>query len=329
MTTDLKEILVALLHAHPDQPRHALGAETLASVQDAIAQAGGAYPQSLAVTVRRRDEGGFEILAGHHRVEAARLSKTATVWAFVRAMDDAKAGMFLASSNSHSEMTQLEHARHALMLKARYGLGLYEYARRIGRSKGWISDVVSAYRVVVHHGGLDGPYAKLPASALEPAVVIKDIDMQRRVLDLLLVTRGPSVIAGRLCAAVQQGEEPEAALRRIEGTREGPIKQQPEPGESEGSRQTRPDLSARGALGDQLASMVEALAHLLDVREEVERRLQPDMTDPEQAAIFFARVETRLNRERQTIYDIDQARRAAGQYITIDPFQAPRHEGAA
>lgn len=71
----LRELTLPDLHPSRNQPRHTMSAETIAAIKAAIEDNGGEYPQDMAITVRPRLAGGFEIIAGHHRhtIEAAGL----------------------------------------------------------------------------------------------------------------------------------------------------------------------------------------------------------------------------------------------------------------
>jgi ParB-like chromosome segregation protein Spo0J len=72
----------------------------------------------------------FQIVAGHHRVAAARAAGLDEVSCWVREMDDEAAFMALVLANSQSELSALERGMHAL----RSGAGVREYARSIERA---------------------------------------------------------------------------------------------------------------------------------------------------------------------------------------------------
>ncbi len=53
------------------------------------------------ILVRRREEGGWEIISGHNRVEAARLAGLKTIPAYPRDADDNAAAIMMVDSNFH------------------------------------------------------------------------------------------------------------------------------------------------------------------------------------------------------------------------------------
>ena len=296
--SELIEVPTGRLVPHPLQPRLELGAETVASVREAIALEAGRFPKAMAITVRRRDEGGFEILAGHHRVEAARQAKAPTVWAFIQPMTDVEAALFLAASNSHTEMTPFEHGRHALALNKEFGVPLIDYARRMGRSSAWVSQVVAAYQVLEDHGGVDHAYADLPYTALAQAARVKSSTKREEVLVEMMGHRNPAAIASQLVAAVERGERPAAAVRRLDVERR-PVGRQPKIFDTPdaGGTHVRPELAARAHHATWLAQMIDGIAFALQVREEELERRKPNLSDPRQAKVFHDAVEDRIRRE--------------------------------
>jgi ParB/RepB/Spo0J family partition protein len=106
-------ISVGLLDNHPRNPRLGLREDIVAGLV-AQMRAAGVYDRSHAITVRVKADGRYEILAGHHRVEAAKRAGLADVWAFVVEATDDEAYMRLVTANTQERMTALEIALHAL-----------------------------------------------------------------------------------------------------------------------------------------------------------------------------------------------------------------------
>jgi ParB/RepB/Spo0J family partition protein len=316
--TELTEVPTHSLFPHPMQPRTALSAETIASVQQAILTEGGRYPQSMAVTVRPRAAGGYEVLAGHHRVEGARQAGAAKVWAFVRELEDDEAAIFLAASNSQTSMRAIEHGRHALLMLEQYGLTVPDYALRVGKSKHWAYQAIAAYRVVAVHGGLDHPYARLPYSALAPVGRFQDPGVAAAVLDVMMKHANPGSIANALCAAVAKGDHPEVAICRIDREQRPKRATVERDVSNEQGKHCRPDLAIAGYRGEWLASWVEGIAFALEVRQEELDRRRPNLDDPMAKKAFDDAVEARVRREWQ-----------AGKAKTADQRAAPPINEAA
>ncbi len=94
------------------------------------------------ILVRRREEGGWEIISGHNRVEAARLAGLKTIPAYPRDADDNAAAIMMVDSNFHQREKILPSERafaYKLKLEAikrqgeRTDLTSMEFSARIMR----------------------------------------------------------------------------------------------------------------------------------------------------------------------------------------------------
>jgi len=150
-TDTITLIPVSQLKPHPKNPRVSLRDD----VVDAIAtdlQERGHMKSRHAITVRAVDD-GYEIISGHHRQAAAAKAGIDVVPSWVVEMDDDEAYMALATSNNQGELAPLEIGLHALdrVGKASAGRGkkggLSDYARKIGKSQPYLSQLVSAAEV--------------------------------------------------------------------------------------------------------------------------------------------------------------------------------------
>lgn len=154
MTTATDSIVMipsAQLRPHPKNPRVALRED----VVDAIAadlEERGHMEARHAITVRAVDD-GYEIISGHHRHAAAVKAGIDEVPCWAVEMDDDEAYMALATSNNQGELAPLEIGLHALerVGKATAGRGkkggLSDYARKIGKSQQYLSQLVAAAEV--------------------------------------------------------------------------------------------------------------------------------------------------------------------------------------
>lgn len=144
-------IPVAQLRPHPKNPRVSLRED----VVDAIAadlEERGHMEARHALTVRAVDD-GYEIISGHHRHAAAVKAAIEGAPCWVVEMDDDAAYMALATSNNQGELAPLEIGLHALerVGKATAGRGkkggLSDYARKLGKSHQYLSQLVAAAEV--------------------------------------------------------------------------------------------------------------------------------------------------------------------------------------
>lgn len=151
------------LEPHPDNPRLTLRDEVVNGIAAQLTARGG-FSREYALLVRPL-ETGYQIIAGHHRAEAARRAGLTELPCWVRAMSDAEAYMELGLGNTQGELTPLEvglHAYGAVQLgKGGRGIagGISAYARHIGKTKQYVSQLVTAaqvYQTVKGSSQLDG-----------------------------------------------------------------------------------------------------------------------------------------------------------------------------
>ena len=146
----LLELDTSLLHPHPNNPRIAPREGVITAI---VANLGDEYPQKHALHVRPHGD-GYQVISGHHRLEAATRKGLAKVWCWVEDLDDEAAFMELALSNLQRELSPLEFGIHAFKAvpKAEGGRGkkggLSEYAEKIGKTVQYVSQIRQAAEVV-------------------------------------------------------------------------------------------------------------------------------------------------------------------------------------
>lgn len=149
--TSLERLPLSELQAHPDNPRLQLRDDVVDQIAVQITESG--YGDEHAILVRPWN-GGYQIVAGHHRHAAAVKAGQPDIPAWVREMDDAEALMQLVLSNAQGELTPLEIGVHALTAVPLSGGGrgvtggLSEYARQIGRAREYITRLRDAANVL-------------------------------------------------------------------------------------------------------------------------------------------------------------------------------------
>ncbi len=139
------------LHPHPKNPRIVLRQEIIDRLAAQMAENG--FRSAHAVLVRPLDD-GYQIIAGHHRVAAARQAGLSEVPAWVESLTDDEAYLQLVLSNEQSDLSPLEIGMHALHYVApddKRGRGkeggLGAYARTIQRDPSYITRVRQAAEV--------------------------------------------------------------------------------------------------------------------------------------------------------------------------------------
>ena len=92
------------------------------------------------VVVRRRAEGGYELVAGERRWRAARSAGIPTLPALVREADDRDSLLLGLVENVAARTSPVEEARAYASLVDEFELALGELADRVGRSKSSVSN---------------------------------------------------------------------------------------------------------------------------------------------------------------------------------------------
>jgi ParB/RepB/Spo0J family partition protein len=122
------------------------------------------------VTVRMLNKNAFEIIAGHRRVEAAKLAGWTTIPAFIVDCDNQTAAEMCATENmQRTDLTPLEEAEGVRILLKRHTP--QDVADRLGRSRQWVArrakllDLIDD--AVKQYGDPASPFSRMPVEALE------------------------------------------------------------------------------------------------------------------------------------------------------------------
>jgi ParB family chromosome partitioning protein len=134
---ELLHLPVESIHPNPRQPRRRFEPEAAAGLAASIKLQGVLQP----VVVRRREEGGYELIAGERRWRAARTAGTPTLPALVKDVGDRDSLLIgLVENVAREQLSPVEEARAYASLVDEFELSLGEVAERVGRSKPSVSN---------------------------------------------------------------------------------------------------------------------------------------------------------------------------------------------
>ncbi len=134
---ELLHLPVETVHPNPRQPRRRFEPEASAGLAASIRLEGVLQP----IVVRRRPEGGFELIAGERRWRAARSAGVPTLPAVVRDADDRGSLLLgLVENVAREQLSPVEEARAYASLVDEFELSLGDVAERVGRSKSAVSN---------------------------------------------------------------------------------------------------------------------------------------------------------------------------------------------
>jgi len=134
---ELLHLPVETIHPNPRQPRKRFEPEAAEGLAASVRLQGVLQP----VVVRRRSEGGFELIAGERRLRAARSAGIPTLPALVRDVEDKDSLLLgLVENVAREQLSAVEEARAYASLVDEFELSLADVAERVGRSKSAVSN---------------------------------------------------------------------------------------------------------------------------------------------------------------------------------------------
>lgn len=136
---ELRQLPVELIEPNPSQPRRSFDEEALQALAGSLAERGVLQP----VLVRPKPGGTYELVAGERRWRAARIAGLSEIPALVRERDDATALELAVIENmARQDLNPIEEARACEALVEELGLTREEVARRVGRSRVALSNLL-------------------------------------------------------------------------------------------------------------------------------------------------------------------------------------------
>jgi len=134
-----RDVPVELIRPNAAQPRKAFDDAAIARLAASIAETGVVQP----LVVQPLSDGRYELIAGERRWRAAREAGLATVPAVLRSEDEMKRlEIALVENMAREDLNPIEEARACAELVEGLGLSKKEVARRIGRSRSTISNLI-------------------------------------------------------------------------------------------------------------------------------------------------------------------------------------------
>jgi ParB family chromosome partitioning protein len=136
---ELRDVPIELIRPNPDQPRQSFDDETIAALAESIVAAGIVQP----VIVRPLAGGTYELIAGERRWRAASEAGLDHVPAVVRDEDEPqRLQTALVENMAREDLNPVDEARACATLVEDLGLSKEELARRLGRSRAAISNLI-------------------------------------------------------------------------------------------------------------------------------------------------------------------------------------------
>ena len=136
---ELRELPLAVIRPNPHQPRKSFDPASIAALAASIADAGVVQP----LIVRPLGDGRYELIAGERRLRAAREAGLEQIPAVIRDEDEPRRLQTALIENvAREDLNPVDEARACAALVEDLGLTKEDLARRIGRSRGAISNLI-------------------------------------------------------------------------------------------------------------------------------------------------------------------------------------------
>jgi len=136
---ELRDVPVELIRPNPDQPRSRINDGAISDLAESVAAAGIVQP----LIVRPLANGTYELIAGERRWRAAREAGLAEVPALIRDQQDAeRLQVALIENMAREDLNPVDEARACATLVEDLGLSKEELARRVGRSRAAVSNLI-------------------------------------------------------------------------------------------------------------------------------------------------------------------------------------------
>jgi ParB family chromosome partitioning protein len=136
---ELRELEVTQIEPNPDQPRAKFDSTALDALAGSIGSVGLLQP----LIVRPLDDGRYELVAGERRWRAAQKAGIDRVPAVIRTSpEDERLQAALIENMVREDLNPVEEARACAALVDDLGISKEELARRVGRSRAAISNLI-------------------------------------------------------------------------------------------------------------------------------------------------------------------------------------------
>ena len=196
------------IEPNPLQPRKLFDEEELQTLSESISQHGIIQP----LTVRKGQNGFYQIIAGERRWRAARMAGLRTVPVVVLEVDDREVmELALVENLQRQDLNPMEEAMGFRQLMEEYGLTQEQVADRVSKSR---SAVANALRLLNLSPALaqlvtDG---KLSAGHARAIMVLKSAKLQekaaQKIIALELSVRQAETLCKNMAKAAEKEDEP-------------------------------------------------------------------------------------------------------------------------
>ncbi len=210
-SSTINEIDIHKIVPNPNQPRRDFDTESLNELSDSIREIGIVQP----ITLRKMDDGTFQIIAGERRWRASKQAGLTSIPAYIRTADDENVmEMALIENIQREDLNSVEIALAYQHLLEQYHLTQEKLSERIGKNRTTITNYLRLLRLPariqmgLQNKDIDMGHARALLTLDNPSLQIKVF--QQIVKEGLSVRKVEEMVK-----ALAQGEAIESGGKRI------------------------------------------------------------------------------------------------------------------
>ena len=196
------EIPLEQVRPNRHQPRKAFDPEDLAELAASISRHGVLQPIVVSA-----DRDGYELVAGHRRVLAARLAGKTTIPAVIRDEVGDRLELALTENLQRSDLNAIETARAYKLLMETYDLTQEQLAERLGKSRSSVANMLRALTApqALQDAVMEGKIAEGHLRALLPLPLSDALQALAAVISKSLSVREAEALARKMVHPTRRG----------------------------------------------------------------------------------------------------------------------------
>lgn len=175
-SSSINEISIEKIKANPNQPRREFDAEALSELADSIREIGIIQP----ITLRKMDDGTYQIIAGERRWRASQMAGLKTIPAYIRTADDENVmQMALVENIQREDLNAIEIALAYQNLIEKYDLTQDQLSEKVGKKRATIANYLhllklpAQVQVALQNRQVDQGHARALLGLNQPSMQVK------------------------------------------------------------------------------------------------------------------------------------------------------------
>ena len=175
-SSSISEVPVSKIKANPNQPRREFAAEALNELAESIRQRGIIQP----ITLRKMDDGTYQIIAGERRWRASQMAGLSSIPAYIRTADDENMmQMALVENIQREDLNAIEIALAYQNLIEQYDLTQEKLSEKVGKNRATIANFLrllklpAQVQMALQNKEMDQGHARALLGLSKPSLQVK------------------------------------------------------------------------------------------------------------------------------------------------------------